>query len=148
MNTTTFDILHPIREVKLSKRSITVRELPWKEQKLAVDKITKQITAIARPGASASAEKPAVSFEAIFAAINQSAELIEWLLLKSTDLAQEEIDNLTPTELFAVLEQVIDLNVGVHITGAKKIFGRIGTPSDNSAAVKTPTIPSASQSIS
>jgi hypothetical protein len=137
----TLEILNPTRELKLASGAVVVRELPWKLQREAMDKIIAQITKLTQPGTGATAQVGGVnlSIEVVTAGIRESADLAAWLVEKTTGLPLEKIDELGVTEFFAILEHAIDLNVVGYITGAKKAFGRIGSfVAQNAAAPKAP----------
>jgi hypothetical protein len=143
----TFEILNPVRELKLAAVTVTVRELPWRDQKLAMDKIISQINTLLKPGPGMSLPAGGITLnvETLIAGIKDSAELAQWLMVKATDLRPEQIEELSVTEFFGVLEHAVDLNVVGYMAGAKKAFGRIGNFVGNGAAGPTApaTIPSA-----
>lgn len=143
----TLEILNPNRELKLvgddrrKTLTVTVRELPWKLQREAMDRVLAQITKLLQPGAGSTAQVAGVtlSVDVVLAGIRDSADLAEWLVGKTTALEPEQIAELSVTEFFAILEHAIDLNVVGYITGAKKAFGPITNfVAKNGAVTQTP----------
>jgi hypothetical protein len=102
-------ILHPVREVKLTARAATVHELNWKEQREFSQRLTAQIDAMlkAKPGDASGARM--LSVETLVGGIKDSMELSEWLVAKSSDLKPAEVDALSITEFFTVLDVALDL---------------------------------------
>jgi hypothetical protein len=145
----TSEILNPVREFRLADRTVTVRELPWRDQRVAMDRIIAQINKMLSPGTGAlPAGGLSLSIDTVIDGIKESADLAEWFLEKCAGLTREQIAALTVTEFFTLLEAAIDLNVVGYLTGAKKAFGRITSFVGSGAAVTTPTKPSLPPSAS
>jgi hypothetical protein len=131
----TLEILCPDRRVKLdSGREIIVRELSWKELKLLLARITDQLATVVT---AAESFQSGVSLGSITSLIKDSQELCEAIVEKTTSLTPEEVSALRVTELFAILDVALELNLQSISSGAKKAFGRITSFVGKSAAGTT-----------
>ena len=138
-NHSTLEILSPNRTVSLiGQRTVVVRELNFLNLKKLLALIASKLNSVSSlMGAGGGAQS--ISLERVTQLITDSEELVEEVLVWTTDLDRDQIGDLQTSELFGILDVALDLNITALGTGTKKAFGRI-----TSFAVKRPTSPAIS----
>jgi len=115
------DILYPVIEVRIGSDRITVRELAWREALAFLQQLAAAITATL--GTDGTFTLTPQSVQTIVAG---SAELTEALLCKSCDRDAAWLARQRTTDILALLDAAIELNLSPEIIDrGKKIAGRV-----------------------
>lgn len=138
MSNNTFEILNPNRTgpVPSLGREVTVRELSWANQKSLLERLTGKLAAVM---AAADQMQVGINIETVTTLIQDSQDLCETLVLQTSTIKPDEIGKLSITEVFALVDMALELNMRALEDGAKKAFGRITNFVGKSAAAAVPT---------
>jgi len=131
-------VLRPDRVITLTDRTVHVRELSWINLKQLLEQITAKLAVAATVFGD---EKLQLDLPTFTRVVMDSEELVEAVVLKTTDVNAEQLQELCVSEVLYIVGESLDLNINSLATGAKNAFGRIGNYVGRKAAAtaKTPT---------
>lgn len=115
-----FKVLHPIREVQLdSQRTITVREMRWKDAVAFAEKLSGLLGQFTSPDG-----RLVITPERIAAAITSSGALATDLVSRSGGMSPEEVGDLAPAQVLELLAAALEVNLHPDLLGKARRVGQ------------------------
>lgn len=120
MNTTDTPITPPERKVHtVSQGTVTVREIPWRPALAFATRLAATLEKHADPEGNVS-----LTQETIGRMVTESADLVDDLVTKASDLTTDEVGALRPVEVLDLLEAAIAINIHAELLGKARQVGQ------------------------
>jgi len=120
------DIHNPSVTIQISSRSVTVKELTWKQHFRAIRELTDTIMGLVdTSGGGKPAGGISISFDRqkLIDALASQEEFMNWILTAATDLKPEEADVLNASDFLKIISTIVDMNLGEEVIGTVKKLG-------------------------